>query len=73
MSSVRVSPSNLIGITVHLLPLQAEITNNQAVDDIYIVIPVIAAFRSNLLLKDVAKFPQANYNDSKKQSKQLSY
>ena len=35
--------------------------------------PMIATGRSNRLINDVAKLPQADYNGSKKQSKQLSY
>ena len=35
--------------------------------------PMIAMGRSNRLLNDVAELPQADYNGSKKQSKQLSY
>ena len=38
-----------------------------------IVNPMIAAGRSNRLLNNVAKLPRADYNGSKKQSKQLSY
>ena len=40
---------------------------------IYKLNPMIAAGRSNRLLNDVAKLPRADYNGSRKRSKQLLY